>query len=154
PAARWWEFTLMSQSATEQRNISASWLPSSHRVKIALATVNALVSGTLNRSSSAADFAVALVGVFSRWQGISLVDRREFARLCNAQQHASQWPANNTGCGGGPDALAGCSVAIRSPILRRDRTTPPRGFRQSLAISPSSKSGYGTSTMGSVEGVR
>jgi PAS domain S-box-containing protein len=64
-----------------------------HRVKNALATVNAVVSGTLHASGSAADFAAALVGrvqsmarahsllSLRRWRGISLVEliRREFA---------------------------------------------------------------------------
>jgi len=64
-----------------------------HRVKNALATVNAVVSATLHRSSSATEFVTALVGrvqsmarahellSVSRWLGISLAEliRREFA---------------------------------------------------------------------------
>src|SRR5262249_6966883 len=79
------------KSAEEQQRILVSELD--HRVKNTLATVSAVVSHTLNASSSMVDFAMAIDGRVqsmarthellsaSRWHGISVAElvRRELA---------------------------------------------------------------------------
>jgi PAS domain S-box-containing protein len=98
-----------------------------HRVKNALATVNAVVSGTLHRSSSAADFAAALVGrvqsmarahellSLSRWLGISLAEliRREFAPYATR---------NNTEING-PDIILGAEAGQAVAMVLHELVT-------------------------------